>query len=134
MSLRAVKTPQQQGRDYESELAARYGGKVQPASGATPRWKLDWKLGNLLASVKKTTHRSYRLTADDLLEMHAGAQGPAGRGEIPCMVIKMEGVPDDVFVFFGSDLRALGEREVDLGSTTSRQSAKLAAASQHGWR
>src|SRR3982751_4228869 len=55
-------TPQQAGRDYEVELANRYGGKVQPGSGSGVKAKLDWRLGNLLASVKHTTHRSYRLT------------------------------------------------------------------------
>lgn len=125
-------TPQQQGRDYEAELATRYGGKPQPASGAGPRFKLDWKLGGLLASVKKTTHRSYRLTADELAEMRAGAQGPGGRGEVPCMVIGMEGVGDDVFVLLGSDLRALleGEAEAVVAFDPGRRAAKLAAAAR----
>lgn len=125
------RTPQEQGRDYEAELAARYGGRAQPASGAGPRYKLDWRLGRLLASVKRTTHRSYRLTADDLLEMRAGAQGPGGRGETPCMVIGMEGVPDDVFVFLGSDLRAMLEGEAPAPEfSPGKRAAKLAAAAR----
>jgi hypothetical protein len=124
------RTPQEQGRDYEHELAARYGGKAQPASGATPLFKLDWKLGNLLVSVKKTVHRSFRLTADDLLELRAGAQGPGSRGEIPCMVIGIEGAPDDVFLFFGSDVRAILEREVEVSFEPTKRAAKLAAANR----
>lgn len=124
------RTPQQQGRDYEHELAARLGGKAQPASGAGPRFKLDWKLGSLLASVKKTTHRSYRLTADELLEMRAGAQGPGGRGETPLMIINMEGAPEAVWVFFESDARSILEGEVDVEFQQTRRSAKLGVANR----
>src|SRR4051794_28531810 len=124
---RLQSTPQQQGRDYESELADRYGGKVQPGSGATPRFKLDWRLGSLLASVKKTTHRSYRLTADELQEALAGARGPGGRGEIPVMVIRMSGYPDEVFVISGSDMRSIFEGEVDVQMAPTKRAAKLAA-------
>jgi hypothetical protein len=129
MSLRSVKTPQQQGRDYEAELAARYGGKAQPASGATPRWRLDLKLGSLLFSVKHTTHESYRLTAAELREALEGAQGPAGRGEVPAMMIKMEGFSDDVWILRGSDMHALFEGDVEFSIAPTKRSAKLAAAS-----
>jgi hypothetical protein len=122
-------TPQQEGRDYESELAERYGSKAQPGSGASPRFKLDWKLGGLLFSVKRTTHESYRLTAAELREALAGAAGPGGRGETPAMVIHMEGFPDDVFVLRGSDLRAILEGEVEVTiSPGGKRAAKLAAA------
>lgn len=126
MSVRRI-TPQQQGRDYETELAARFDGVAQPASGATPRWKLDLKLGSLLFSVKHTEHESYRLTAKDLNEALAGAQGPGGRGEIPAMAIRMQGFPDDVFVLRGSDLRAILENETEVSFTPSKRSQKLAA-------
>jgi hypothetical protein len=127
--LRSV-TPQQEGRDYEAELAARLGGKAQPNSGAGPRWKLDLKLGSLLFSVKHTLHESYRLKAEDLREALAGAQGPGGRGEIPAMAIKMQGFPDDIFVLRGSDLTAILEAQVDVGQieATTKRAAKLAAA------
>jgi hypothetical protein len=127
MTLRPV-TPQQQGRDYEAELADRLGGKAQPASGAGPRWKLDLKLGSLLFSAKHTEHESYRLKAEDLREALAGTQGPGGRGEIPAMAIRMAGFPDDVFVMRGSDLRALLEEEVTASISPSKRAAKLAAA------
>lgn len=127
------RTPQQEGRDYERELADRYGATAQPNSGAGPRFKLDCKLGSLLFSAKHTTHSSYRLTADDLQEALAGAQGPVGRGEVPAMAIRMQGFPDDVFVLRGSDLRAMLSEEVPppVFSPTKR-ALKLAAASG-GW-
>jgi hypothetical protein len=131
MKLRPV-TPQQQGRDYEAELANRYGGKAQPGSGATPRFKLDLKLGSLLFSAKHTEHESYRLKAEDLREALAGSQGPGGRGEIPAMAIRMQGFPDDVFVMRGSDLRALLEEEVTASISPSKRSAKLQAAARRG--
>lgn len=124
-------TPQQEGRDYETELAERYGGRAQPNSGATPRYKLDLKLGVLLFSAKHTQHESYRLTAADLQEALAGAAGPGGRGEIMAMAIHMAGFPDDVFVLRGSDLRAILEGEVEVTITPGgRRAEKLAAARQ----
>lgn len=127
MKLRPV-TPQQAGRDYEADSADRYGGKAQPASGATPRAKLDWKLGQLLVSSKMTTHSSYRLTAADLQEALAGAQGPGGKGEIPAMSIRMNGFPDDIFVLRGTDLRAILEEEVTIAVEPTKRASKLAAA------
>src|SRR4051794_24350323 len=121
-------TPQQLGRDYEHDLAKRYGGKAQPASGATPRFKLDWKLGSLLASLKHTLSRSYRLTAEELQEALAGAQGSGGRGEIPVMVIRMQGFADDVFVIRGQDMRSIFEGEVEVEFTPTKRAARLAAA------
>ena len=122
-----IKTPQQLGRDYEEDFARRVGGKPQPNSGAGPRYKLDWKMGSLLASLKHTVHRSYRLTADELQEALAGAQGPGGRGEIPAMVIKMDGFPDDVLVMRVSDLQAIFQGEVEVSFETSKRAARLAA-------
>lgn len=122
------RTPQQLGRDYEASFAKTYGGKAQPASGATPRYKLDWKSGGLLASLKRTIHRSYRLTAEELQETLAGAQGPGGRGEIGIMAIKMQGFPDDVFVIRGSDLRSMLEGEVEVTFAPSKRALRLAAA------
>ena len=130
MTLRAVKTPQQEGRDYEEELAARYGGRAQPGSGAGHRFKLDCKLGPLLISAKKTIHASYRLTAEELRETFAGSQGPGGRGEQGIMVVGMADYPDDVFIVPGQVMRSLLEGEVELEPTTTRRSAKLAAASK----
>jgi hypothetical protein len=129
---RLQSTPQQQGRDYESELAERVGGVAQPNSGAGPRYKLDLKLGSLLFSAKHTTHESYSLKASDLREALAGAQGPGGRGEIPAMAIRMEGFPDDVFVMRGSDLRAALEGEVDVQMAPTKRAAKLAAVQANG--
>jgi len=127
VSLRST-TPQQDGRDYEHELAARYGGKAQPGSGAGDRYKLDCKIGSLLFSAKHTRAESYRLTAAELREALAGSQGPGGRGEIPAMAIRMTGFPDDVFVMRGSDLRAILEGDVEVSIESSKKSAKLAAA------
>jgi hypothetical protein len=127
---KGLRSVQEQGRDYERELAQRYGGSEQPNSGAGPRFKLDWKLGSLLFSAKHTKHESFTLKAADLREALAGAQGPGGRGEIPAMAIRMEGFPDDVFVLRGSDLRALleGDVEAPVQFVTGKRAAKLAAA------
>jgi hypothetical protein len=126
------RTPQEQGRDYEEELAARYGGRAQPNSGAGPRWKLDWKRGSLLFSAKHTVHRSFRLTAEDLHEVRAGSQGPGGRGERGVMVVRMGGFPDDVFVVPGEVMRELlaGDPEVQSSAEPSRRAQKLAAAAR----
>jgi hypothetical protein len=129
MTVRRI-TPQQAGRDYEAELAARYGGKAQPGSGAGDHFKLDWKLGSLLFSAKHTQNESYRLTAAELRESLTGSQGPGGRGEIPAMAIRMAGFPDDVWVVRGSDMRAIFEGDVEVTVESTKRAAKLAAAKQ----
>jgi hypothetical protein len=121
-------TPQQAGRDYELELVQRYGGTPQPASGATARYKLDWKLGKLLVSAKRTKHESFSLKAADLRETLAGAQGPGGRGEHGVMAIDMAGFPDDVFIVPGSVMRALLAGEVEATVAPTKRALKLAAA------
>lgn len=121
-------TPQQAGRDYDTETARRYGGKPQPGSGATDRYKLDWKVGSLLVENKTTTHESYRLTAAGLRKALAGAQGPGGRGEQMAMCIRMRGFDDDVFVIPGQTMRALLAGEVDVQAAPSKRAQRLAAA------
>jgi hypothetical protein len=122
------RTPQQAGRDYDSELAARYGGRAQPQSGAGVRYKLDCKLGELLIEGKRTQHESYRLTAAELRKVLAGTAGPGGRGEHGVMAINMAGFADDVFVVSGSVMRALLAGEVQAQVAPSRREAQLAAA------
>jgi hypothetical protein len=127
MSARA-RTPQEAGRDYDSEIAARYGGRAQPGSGAGVRYKLDCKLGELLIEGKRTQHESYRLTALELRKVLAGAQGPGGRGEHGVMAIDMAGFPDDVFVVPGAVMRALLAGEVEATVAPSKRAARVAAA------
>jgi hypothetical protein len=121
-------TPQQAGRDYDSELAARYGGRAQPGSGAGSRFKLDCRIGDLLIEGKRTQHESYRLTAEELRKVLAGTIGPGGRGEHGVMAIDMAGFPDDVFVVPGAVMRALLAGEVQAAIAPGRRAAKLAAA------
>lgn len=128
MSARRL-TPQQKGRDYEAELVERYGGRTQPASGATPLYKLDCKIGELLVSAKRTKHESYRLTAAEMRETLAGSEGPGGRGEKGIMAIDMAGYPDDLFVVPGQVMRAILQGDVEVGVITqTKREAKLAAA------
>lgn len=124
------RTPQQAGRDYDKELAARYGGKPQPGSGATPLFKLDCKIGDLLVEGKRTKHESYRLTAEELCKAHAGASGPGGRGERMVMCIDMQGYPDDVFVVPGQLMRDLLSGEIEVEIKPSKRAARLALASR----
>jgi hypothetical protein len=131
------RTPQQEGRDYDSELAARYGGRAQPGSGSGPLFKLDCRIGVLLVEGKRTRHESYRLTAAELRKALAGAQGPGSRGEHGVMAIDMAGFPDDVFVVPGQTMRAILSGEVSVEFAPTRRAARLAAASQdanHGRR
>ena len=123
------RTPQQLGRDYDAELAQRYGGRAQPGSGAGDRYKLDCKAGELLIEGKRTQHESYRLTAAELRKVLAGSTGPGGRGEQGVMAIDMAGFPDDIFVVPGAVMRALlaGEVETPPAAPSKRQ-LKLAAA------
>jgi len=129
VSVRRLRTPQDDGRAYDHELAERYGGRAQPGSGAGPVFKLDCKIGELLIEGKRTSHESYRLTAHELRKVLAGTVGPGGQGEHGVMAIDMAGYPDDVFVVPGSVMRALLAGEISTpAAEPSRLAAKLAAA------
>lgn len=80
------KSPQDEGRRYEKKLAKKIGGRVQPASGATPFYKEDISSDIWLVQVKTTTKDSYTLKIKDLETLRTNALKV---GKIPLMVLRL---------------------------------------------
>lgn len=121
-------SPQQAGRGYEERFAERYGFRLMPASGATPRYKLDVGQVEVVASLKHTTKESFRITAADLRELAAGAGGPGGRGQLGVLVAEIEGIEEEVATMRLSDLFALLRGEIRIDLQPSLLQRKLAQA------
>lgn len=121
-------SPQQAGRDYEERFADRHGFRQMPASGATPRYKLDVGQVEVVASLKLTRNKSFSITAEDLRELDRGAGGPEGRGQLGIIVAMIEGLGEEVAAMRLSDLFALLRGEVQLELRHDVRESKLAAA------
>lgn len=80
------KSPQTKGRDYEKRLAKKVGGRVQPASGATPLYKEDISTDIFLIQVKTTEKNSYTIKVKDLETLRTNALKV---GKLPLMVLRM---------------------------------------------
>lgn len=106
-----MSTPQQEGRDYEVELAKRIGGKPVPGSGAGFT-KLDVHGLNLVASLKYTRDKSFRLEDRLFTEVRDAIHAPGGVGSgIGAVVVRTAGFEtitfklDDALMMFSEDVR-----------------------------
>lgn len=89
------------GKDFERRFVKRYGGRLQPNSGATPFAKLDVGLSRLLCSLKHSREDRYVLTSEVLDEALLGARGT---GCAPVVVVELAGRPvaiADLELFLG---------------------------------
>lgn len=102
-----AKSPQQKGRDYEAEIADRFGGEVVEGSGNQPFAKLDVSGQKILLSCKHTVHESYRLTAEVVDEAIRAIDAPGGLGgdTIPGVAVGIEGEQDLIVLRLSDFLR-----------------------------
>lgn len=121
-------TPQDLGRRYEKDFADRYGAKQTAGSGATPRYKLDVDHVSVLWSLKHTEAESFRLTAKDLLDAFAGAEGPGSRMVLPAMAVNVPAIREEVAVVRVRDLLALLRGEVVVNVKPTQRDVKRAFA------
>ena len=94
MGAKEQKTPQDRGRAFEAEWAAKVGAKPQKGSGNYYLWRLDVEnRGRYLWSCKHTDGKSYRLRIEDIDEVIEAVEGPGGVGgeTIPAMAISIGG-------------------------------------------
>lgn len=120
-------TPQEKGREYERELAARLGAKEVPGSGATPFRKLDVEGSSFLVSAKHTDHDSFRLTRSDLREARTAVSGAGGVGGDfhPLMVLRVGGVDGSEVVVMELDtFIGMMKGEFQFGKDTSKGEAR----------
>lgn len=73
----AAKTPQDLGREWESELARLVGGKVQKGSGNQVHIPLDVAGHTIIWSAKHTTHASFSISKRIIDEARMSVLGPA---------------------------------------------------------
>lgn len=89
------KTEQEKGRQFESEFASEFGGKLQPGSGNTPFYKLDVEGKAVLNSLKYTAekNKSIRILQSDLDEVNEAVYGIGGLGGefTPALSFKLGG-------------------------------------------
>ena len=101
------KSPQENGRLYESYLANLLGMKTVKGSGALWYNKLDVEGNGLLLSAKFTTKNSYALSAGVIQESIAAttAVGGVGADVIPALALGIGG--EDLVVMRLEDLTGL---------------------------
>ena len=82
---------QQQGREWEKEIADEFGLTLVPGSGAPWHSKLDITGQGARWSLKWTSKDSYRVTKEDLEEAIDATRGMGGTGEIPFWAFHIAG-------------------------------------------
>lgn len=108
------KTPQQEGREFESRFVKKRGGRKQPGSGNTPFYKLDIDATRLLLSLKWTEKKSFPVTASDMQEVVDAVYGLGGLGGeyTPALVFELEG--DEYVTLKFDDLAKLIQEEIKV--------------------
>lgn len=115
------KTPNEIGREWEKQLAARLGGSVVPGSGNQWHSKLDVGSHSFLWSCKATLAQSFRLTLDDVYEAVRAVIGPGGKGgrTIPAIALKIQ--DEELAVLRLSDLLELLQEDVKFIPLSKKQ-------------
>lgn len=118
------KTPQDKGRSFEKEFAKAHSMREQPASGATPYYKLDVKNNKFLLSLKHTDKQSYILKKSDIQETINAVYGLGGIGgsHIPAMCLSIDGI--EVTVLLTEDFIEILENPDDTVFDKAKAKAK----------
>lgn len=119
-----MKTPQEKGFDYEKQMAAKIGARLQPGSGSQWYAKLDLSGRGMLWSLKHTGKDFFRISKAILSE-GIGAANEAGA--IPGWMIDIAG--EDFVLMRGNDFRMLMEEETkviaeDKGAAKRRRASR----------
>lgn len=107
-------TPQQQGRQFEKEIADEFDLQTTPASGAFWFSKLDLFGYGTRWSCKFTQKRSFRLTQDDIDEAVKACQGPGGDGSIPLWMLRLGSEKYDLVIMRKEDFKLFTEKNINL--------------------
>lgn len=98
-------TPQQQGLDFERDLADEFGLKPVVSSGSTWHSKLDLSGPGTRWSLKFTTKEKWPLTFRDILEAIAACFGPGGDGSTPIWAVRV--IDQDFIVLRKEDFKLM---------------------------
>jgi len=105
-------TPQDQGREFEKDLADEFGLQQTPASGSVWHSKLDLVGLGARWSLKFTTKESFPITATDILEAEMACDGPGGDGKIPIWAARIP--RGDYIIMRKEDFKNLQQGKIKL--------------------
>ena len=100
-------TPQEQGRQFEKDLAQEFGLKQVPGSGSVWHSKLDLSGSNVRWSLKFTTKKVCPLKYEDFEEGIEACLGVGGDGSTPLWAARIEPLNEDFIVMRKEDFKLL---------------------------
>lgn len=116
---------QDQGREYEKQIAAEFGLNLVPGSGSQWFAKLDSYGKGFRASIKWTSKESYRVTKKDIDELIEVATGVGGTGEIPIWVLHFN--EQDFVLLRKQDFLSWSKGEISIEKEQRAGTAKRSA-------
>lgn len=120
-----MSTPQQQGRDFEKDLAEEFGIKQVPGSGSVWHSKLDLRGHEARWSLKFTSKDNFPITFADILEGIRSCYGVGGDGTTPIWAAR---IPiGDFIIMRKEDFIAFQEDNVKLINKEKPQVAERKA-------
>lgn len=99
-------TPQNEGREFEKELAQEFGLEQVPGSGSVWHSKLDMRGNRARWSLKTTGLVAFPLTLTDIKEAFEACYGPGGDGSTPLWAVRMTQAGEDFVVMRKEDFIA----------------------------
>lgn len=83
-------TPQEKGKQFETDLASEFGLKMVPGSGNVWYDKMDLKGKGARWSLKYTSKEKFPITFEDIIENLQVCFGSGGTGEIPIWASRIQ--------------------------------------------
>jgi len=106
-------TAQNQGRQFEKELAEEFGLELVPSSGSVWYSKLDLKGRGARWSLKYTSLIKWPLTYEDIEEGIAACYGPGGDGSCPIWAVRIA-PNEDYIILRKEDFKAIQKGDIKL--------------------
>lgn len=109
-----MSSAQDEGREFEKELADELGLSVVPGSGNQWYSQLDLIGRGVRWSLKYTREKSFRLTQEDVREAVVATQGVSGDGSIPLWAVRLGTEEYDLIIMRKNDFLLMQEGELTL--------------------
>lgn len=122
-----MSTPQDQGREFEKELANEFGLNQVPGSGSVWYSKLDLSGHGVRWSLKFTGLTSFPITLIDIKEAFEACFGLGGDGAIPIWAVRMGQIDEDFIVMRKEDFKLMQMGYAKLLNIISEDKPQVAA-------
>lgn len=120
-------TPQDQGRQFEKELAEEFGLSQVPSSGSVWHSKLDLTGNNIRWSLKFTTKKVCPLKYEDFEEAIDSCLGVGGDGSTPIWAARIDPLGEDLIVMRKEDFKLMQMGFTKLMNIISEDKPQVAA-------